>query len=284
MTKVCPPEQNSAKLSVICNSELQRRSLIYPLRSVPRRTCLLHCGKVLPGVRRGFPKGILKSLIAGITTLMKAAAIAFASALFPYATGFAQTHAISDSLASGEACTRIIEQDIQAQNDLDTTTFLNLRADTCGGQNKTIYRKLWQERPKSNFMLNLVSAKLIAAKRIPLKVVQNFFQLESFTKCYHQLACFYVAIDYHLKRETTYMYNGTNYRLYILGEDKDRWSILEASQAPIESLRKWGYGFETEQEKAAEKIQVLKQRTGKSFDLQGKRILPENTNDKRRSK
>ena len=202
--------------------------------------------------------------------------------LLTWATALAQTRTHQDSLAGYQECRTIIAKDILAQNNHDTTTFLSLRTDTCGAQNRNVFRTLWRQEPRSNFMLDLISAELVDLKRIPLKVARNFFQLETLTKCYHQLACFYVAIDYHLKRETTYMYDGTNYRLYILGLHKDRWFILEASQAPIESLRRWGYGFETEQEKEAEKIQVLKQKTGKSFDLQGKQISPENSNNKRR--
>ncbi len=207
-----------------------------------------------------------------------------AVAQLTFITGLAQSHTCHDTLVNYRGCRAIIAEDIQAQNDRDTTTFLSLRTDTCGAQNRNVFRTLWRQKPRSNFMLDLISAKLVDLKRIPLNVARNFFQLETLTKCYHQLACFYVAIDYHLKRETTYMYDGTNYRLYILGLHKDRWFILEASQAPIESLRKQGYGFGTEQEKAAEKMQLLKERTGKSFDLQGKQILPENTNDKRSSK
>ncbi len=217
-----------------------------------------------------------KQSISGIGLLI------IAVAQLTFITGLAQSHARHDTLVNYRGCRAIIAEDIQAQNDRDTTTFLSLRTDTCGAQNRNVFRTLWRQEPRSNFMLDLISAKLVDLKRIPLNVARNFFQLETLTKCYLRLACFYVAIDYHLKRETTYMYDGTNYRLYILGLHKDRWFILEASQAPIESLRRWGYGFETEQEKEAEKIQVLKQKTGKSFDLQGKQISPENSNNKRR--
>jgi len=208
----------------------------------------------------------------------------FALTLVTWSSGLTQTPAHHHWNISYHECMAIIEEDIRAQNDHDTTTFLSLRTDTCGAQNRNIFRKLWREKPGSNFMLNLISAKLVGLKRIPFNVARNFFQLETLTKCYRRLACFYVAIDYRLKRETTYMYDGTNYRLYMLGYQKHRWSVLEASQAPIESIRKWGYGFETEEERAAEKIQLLKQETGKSFDMHGKQINPDNNNEKWRHK
>jgi len=145
------------------------------------------------------------------------------------------------------ALQNIIKADIASQNSHNFEDFLGLRS-----ENKTMpeskynYLSIYNSQKKEGifFMDRIVSAKIVGIKEIPLKpggVITGPFKYP-----FDEMRMFYVGIDYTVTWEDKYIFNGINYRLYVLGKEGGKWVIIEASSAPSDILVRAGYGLGTE--------------------------------------
>jgi len=83
---------------------------------------------------------------------------------------------------------------------------------------------------------------------------------------------YYVAIEYQLESENQYIYNGVNYRLYLLALKEDQWVIIQISHIPIHRMIEEGNGFGTSEEKIILKIQKGRECTGEFINPKGEII------------
>jgi len=168
----------------------------------------------------------------------------------------------------------LISEDLIAQENHDLNKFLKLRPDSCGPENKLIYLALLAKHYQCNILFIVQKAKLVNFKYIPFTVLASISNVTSYSSCYDSLVGLYVAINYKVRRETPYVFNGVNFRVYIFGEKGGHWYITEVSGAPIKHLKNAGYAFGTQKENIAEKIQKIKSATGQNYDPRGKLIKP----------
>ena len=157
----------------------------------------------------------------------------------------------------------IILQDIAAQNNHDISSFLSLRPNgTDFPEDRSVYENVWRTHPEDNFIYNVISAKLVGEKAIPLDVAEKITNIESFLQKDSVIKTFYVAIDYKVKVESKYLYNGTNYRFYVLVFNNGKYFIAEASSAPVPLLETLGFGFSTTNERKVSSLQSQALKTG----------------------
>jgi len=119
---------------------------------------------------------------------------------------------------------------------------------------------------------NIEKAQLVGIKPLPLNLAGGLTRIDKYLELYRQIRAYYVGIDYKLKQEKRHLYNGVNYRLYILGQEKGNWVIVEASESPVHRMIEAGYGFGTPEEKIALRIQKERERTGKFINAKGEII------------
>lgn len=167
----------------------------------------------------------------------------------------------------------VIQADVIAQNDHNQATFLSIRTSKEGvPENKLDLKRLWERYPQCNALKNIVSAKLVGIKPLPLNLVASLTNIAKYLDLYSKLKVYYVAIDYRFKKERRHLYNGVNYRLYVLGLEEDRWVIVEASEPPVYRLIEAGYSFGTPEERIAARIQEERIRSGRFTNVEGKAI------------
>jgi len=121
------------------------------------------------------------------------------------------------------------------------------------------------------------AAKVKEWKEIPTDVASRFTSLQYYQEKYQDVHAFLVGFDFRVKNESKYFFDGVNYRLFITGKENGTDKILEVSDAPIESLIPLGYGFQSDDEKAALDI-VNKRLKGQIVNKQGKLLPDENFN------
>lgn len=167
----------------------------------------------------------------------------------------------------------VIEADVAAQNDHNKLVFLSIRTNKAGPPESGItLRALWEKYPKCSLLLNVSKAKLVMLKSLPLDLTISFTGAAEYFGFYSELKAYYVAIDYEFRQETRHLYEGVNYRLYILAPEEGRWVIVEASEAPVQRIIEAGSGFATPEEKLASSIQKERERTGKFINAKGEII------------
>lgn len=170
----------------------------------------------------------------------------------------------------------VILQDVEAQDAHDWEKFLSLRTTVVEApENRDILALFIEHNFKCFPLANVVSAELIGVKEIPYELASIWTAMDEYAKFYEDVAAYYVAISYTVKQETKYIYNGVNYRLYILGVEAGRWVIVEVSVPPIHLITEAGVGFGTPEEKVAMWIQLLATRTGVFLNPKGERIQVE---------
>ncbi len=193
-------------------------------------------------------------------------AISFAFILF---TGLSVSRDAPSSAATNPA-EAVIQADIAAQAAHDAASFLNLRsAKPEAPENRNDWANLRRKYPADDFIENILTARLIALKPVPLQVAAGLTHMAEYLQTYGDAQAYYVAIDYRLRKEIRAHYNGVNYRLYVLAPEEGQWVIVEASEAPVAQMVKAGLGFGTPEEQVALGIQSERVRTGQFTDPQG---------------
>ena len=183
--------------------------------------------------------------------------------VFLIATAAVLTLSLARRAFAGNLPEDIIAQDIAAQNNHDINSFLSLRpSGTDFPEDRSVYQNIWRTNPQDNFIYNIISAKLVGERAIPLEVAEKVTNIESFLQKDSVVKTFYVAIDYKVKVESKYLYNGTNYRFYLLAFDHGKYSIVEASSAPVPLLESLGFGFGTTAERKVSSLQSQALKTG----------------------
>ncbi|MDI6602582.1 MAG: hypothetical protein QME57_00480 [Patescibacteria group bacterium] len=167
----------------------------------------------------------------------------------------------------------IIKTDIVAQNNHDWPTFLSIRTAKPGPpENRMDYEVLREKYPENDFIQNIITARLVGIKALPPSLVAGLTRMDKYLELYGEVKTYYVGIEYQLKKENRAFYNGVNYRLYVLGPEEESWVIVEAFEMPVHLMIEAGYGFGTEEEKIALRIQQERQRTGKFINARGEII------------
>lgn len=167
----------------------------------------------------------------------------------------------------------IIKTDIAAQNNHDWPAFLSIRTAKPGPpENRMDYEVLRKKYPENDFIQNIITARLVGIKAFPAGLVAGITKMDKYLELYDEVKTYYVGIEYQLKKENRAFYNGVNYRLYVLGPEQESWVIVEASEMPVHLMIEAGYGFGTEEEKIALRIQEERQRTGKFINAKGEII------------
>ncbi len=183
--------------------------------------------------------------------------------VFLVATAAILTLALTKQAFGSNLPQEIISQDIAAQNNHDINSFLSLRpSGTDFPEDRSVYQNIWRTNPQDNFIYNIISAKLVGEKAISLDVAEKVTNIESYLQEDSVVKAFYVAIDYSVKVETKYLYNGTNYRFYVLVLDHGKYFIAEASSAPVPLLGSLGFGFGTTTERKVSSLQSQALKSG----------------------
>ena len=167
----------------------------------------------------------------------------------------------------------VIKADIKAQNNNDLSTYLSLRTTKVGPpENRNEIMILREKYPEYDILQNTVKAQVVGIKSIPLSLVESITKIDEYFNIYSEIEAYYVAIDYQLESENQYVYNGVNYRLYLLALEEDQWVIIQISHIPVHRMIEEGYGFGTEEEKVALKIQKKQECTGEFINPKGEII------------
>ena len=163
----------------------------------------------------------------------------------------------------------VIKADIIAQNNHDLSTYLSLRTTKVGPpENRNEIMILREKYPEYDILQYIDKAELIELKEIPLYLIGNIRKMEEYITLYSQIKVYYVCINYYLKSESQYIFNGVNYLLYILIFEKGNWLIDEISEPCLNQIIEAGYGFGTLEEEKALQIQIAKyEADGKKVDL-----------------
>lgn len=163
----------------------------------------------------------------------------------------------------------VIKEDIKAQNNYDLSTYFSLRITKVGSlENRNeviVFRKKYIEY---DILLDINKAELVELKQIPFYLIGNIRKMEEYLALYNQIKVYYVCINYHIKSESQYIFNGVNYLLYVLIFEKGNWLINEVSEPYLNQIIEAGYGFGTLEEEKALQIQTAKYKTdSKKVDL-----------------
>ena len=144
----------------------------------------------------------------------------------------------------------VIFESAKAINMHDINGYISLQC----GENKNDYENFFKglEWDHSNEGIMCVDSALIyEIKEIPLNEAEAFTSIYKYKEKYDELSAFYVGFDYKVNNESKYFFNGVNYRLVIVGKENGIWKIIEESDAPVESLSKTEYAFESNAENKA---------------------------------
>ncbi|MBE3586329.1 hypothetical protein [Desulfofundulus thermocisternus] len=199
------------------------------------------------------------------------AVLAVALLAMPALVGFAAGKATTD--AQTKPPEAVITADIAAQQSHDEAAYLACRAKhEVAPECQKIIATIKRNQPEADVMGDVVRAKLVGVKPLSEKLAAAITRLDVYKAVWPQVVTYYVAIDYQLKKESRWFYNGVNYRLYVLALEEGRWVIVEASMAPVNIIRDAGYGFNTPEEARAAGLERIRERTGKFLNLQGKVI------------
>ena len=103
-------------------------------------------------------------------------------------------------------------------------------------------------------ILSVQSAKVKEIMSLSEKESTRLTRLDEYKARYGEVRAFLVGVDYRVKNESKYIYNGVNYCLMFLGRENNQWKVIEDSSAPLEMLKQDGYSFDSADEAAAIKI------------------------------
>jgi len=172
------------------------------------------------------------------------------------------------SPVTSETPETIIAEDIKAQQNHDLNAYLNLRTNNSISSEQI---EVIKNTNKDGLYPEIDLAKLVRVKQLPDKVSEGVagHSINLYKTAWPDVRAYYVAIDYKLKKETRWYYNGINYRLYILALDNNKWVIIEASMAPINQIVKAGNSFGGNDETKAANIEKNRVKTGKFTNLKG---------------
>ena len=141
----------------------------------------------------------------------------------------------------------VIKADILAQNNHDLSTYLSLRTTKVGPpENRNEIMILREKYPEYDILQNTVKAQVVGIKSIPLTLIESITKIDEYFNLFSEIEAYYVAIDYQLESENQYVFNGVNYRLYLLALEEDQWVIIQISHIPVHRMIEEGYGFGTE--------------------------------------
>jgi hypothetical protein len=145
----------------------------------------------------------------------------------------------------------VINADINAQNLGDWSTFLSLRTAKSGlPESRDVWALLkehqYNDFPEEDFLANINSARLVGVKALPATF--RIPTIGEYIAKFGDARAFYVSIEYDLRRERNALFQGVNYRLYILAPESGQWVIVEASEAPLKELVDAGLEFGTTEE------------------------------------
>lgn len=147
----------------------------------------------------------------------------------------------------------VITNLVDSINQRDWDVYTSLQAN----ENQIDYREFFNNpanKDNNVGLFNIKSAELKEIRPLPNSLASRFTKISQYQEEFNEIYSFLAGIDYRVKNENKYYFNGVNYRLVVLGKEKDKWQIVEMSDAPIEILIPLGYGFDSSDEKKALKI------------------------------
>ncbi|SPF54281.1 putative Stage II sporulation protein [Candidatus Desulfosporosinus infrequens] len=103
-------------------------------------------------------------------------------------------------------------------------------------------------------LFNIKSAKISEIKEIPLTSAQKFSDVNNLQEEYGNVKVFYVGIDYKVKSESKYYYNGVNYRLIDMVPENNQWKMAEMADVSVNDFAAENIGFGSASEKIAARI------------------------------
>lgn len=125
----------------------------------------------------------------------------------------------------------VINQLVDSMNQNDWETFIDLQANI----NKADYIKFISNpdiKNKEIGLFNIASAKVIEIEPLPDSVSSTVTYKEK----YNDVRSYLVGIDFVVKNESKYYFNGVNYRLIVLVKEKGKWKVIEMSSAPTQII------------------------------------------------
>lgn len=147
----------------------------------------------------------------------------------------------------------VIYELLSAMNDHDISRYIETQCE----ENKTDFERFFTgrdwEKDDAGVMC-VENAALYEIKELPLDIASSYTSIYKYEEIYNDLKAYYVGIDYKVKNESRYFFNGVNYDLIILGKENDEWKIVEESDAPVESLTLTKYKFGSSAENKALEI------------------------------
>lgn len=120
-------------------------------------------------------------------------------------------------------------------NQKDWDTYVDLHADI----NKNNYiRFLNNPANKKNeqALFNIKSAKVEEIQLLPDILVSGITKLFQYKENYSEVQSYLVGIDFKVKNENKYHFNGVNYRLIVLVKENNEWKVIEMSSFPMHVL------------------------------------------------
>lgn len=165
----------------------------------------------------------------------------------PKTDGSADINTINDTAEN------VIYEVISAMNNHDISRYIVTQCEA----NKTDLERFFAGRDweKDNAGVMCVeNAALYEIKELPLDIASSYTSIYKYEEIYNDLKAYYVGIDYKVKNESKYFFNGVNYDLIVLGKENGEWRIVEESDAPVESLTLTKYKFGSNAENKALKI------------------------------
>ncbi|ABS23012.1 conserved hypothetical protein [Bacillus cytotoxicus NVH 391-98] len=131
--------------------------------------------------------------------------------------------------------------------------------------NPVLYSKLWV-RSMQNAVLfhhsdnirhqdtlhNVTSSSLVKAKKLSFQKAAAYIpRLSQYVSKVgkENIAVYYIAVRYKVKKENPYQLNGMNYFLQVFVKEQGKWKIAESVVAPTEQIIRNGDGFRMKEEK-----------------------------------
>lgn len=169
----------------------------------------------------------------------------------------------------------VVYETIKAIDDHDLSSFINLQCEANKADYQTFFRGLDWDKDNDGLMC-IKTASISEIKELPVAEVTGFTSVDKYEDIYDDLAAFYAGINYTVKEESKYYFNGVNYRIIITGKENGQWKIVEISDAPVESLYGTDYSFNSRTERTALEI-INKRFQGNIVDSKGA-LLSKNAN------
>ncbi|MCS6841655.1 MAG: hypothetical protein NZ699_08040 [Roseiflexus sp.] len=107
-------------------------------------------------------------------------------------------------------------------------------------------------------IFNIERARLFELKQLPDQTGSAYADLRLYQDKVVQV--FYLGIDFKVRQEDKYHYNGVNYRIAALMQEEGEWRWLEFSSAPVENLVADQQGFGSIHEEIALKIHKMRRK------------------------